>query len=150
MNAQYPSKWWSTHKSAVFGSSSSLPPLVVGVVDRCASLLVLFCCQIILTAIIPGSLLISRSHAIRLLVLTPLPSGRVRLAVSCWTRTLMIALTHKYLMFPRFLKRSADILAPPSQCNVSLLLNVSLFDGERLMSLQFRKVHRPLRQPNTE
>ena len=30
MNAQYPLKWWSTLKSAVFGLSSSLPPLVGG------------------------------------------------------------------------------------------------------------------------
>ena len=28
MNVQSPQKWWSTLKSAVFGSSSSLPPLV--------------------------------------------------------------------------------------------------------------------------
>ena len=28
MNIQSPLKWWSTLKSAVFGSSSSLPPLV--------------------------------------------------------------------------------------------------------------------------
>ena len=28
MNVQSPPKWWSTLKSAVFGSSSSLPPLV--------------------------------------------------------------------------------------------------------------------------
>ena len=28
MNVQSPNKWWSTLKSAVFGSSSSLPPLV--------------------------------------------------------------------------------------------------------------------------
>ena len=28
MNIQSPNKWWSTLKSAVFGSSSSLPPLV--------------------------------------------------------------------------------------------------------------------------
>ena len=28
MNVQYPHKWWCTLKSAVFGSSSSLPPLV--------------------------------------------------------------------------------------------------------------------------
>ena len=30
MNAQSPHKWWSTLKSAVFGLSSSLPPLVGG------------------------------------------------------------------------------------------------------------------------
>ena len=28
LNVQSPHKWWSTLKSAVFGSSSSLPPLV--------------------------------------------------------------------------------------------------------------------------
>ena len=28
MNVQSPRKWWSTLKSAVFGSSSSLPPFV--------------------------------------------------------------------------------------------------------------------------
>ena len=28
MNVQSPHKWWSTLKSAAFGSSSSLPPLV--------------------------------------------------------------------------------------------------------------------------
>ena len=28
MNAQSPDKWWSTLESAVFGLSSSLPPLV--------------------------------------------------------------------------------------------------------------------------
>ena len=30
MNALSPHKWWTTHKSAVFGLSSSLPPLVGG------------------------------------------------------------------------------------------------------------------------
>ena len=30
MNAQSPHKWWSTHKSAVFSLSSSLPPLLGG------------------------------------------------------------------------------------------------------------------------
>ena len=30
MNAQHPHKRWSTLKSAVFGSSSSLPPFVCG------------------------------------------------------------------------------------------------------------------------
>ena len=28
MNVQSPYKWWSTLKSALFGSSSALPPLV--------------------------------------------------------------------------------------------------------------------------
>ena len=30
MNAQFPHKWWSTLKSAVFSLSSSLPPLAGG------------------------------------------------------------------------------------------------------------------------
>ena len=30
MNAQFPHKWWSTLKSAMFGLSSSLSPLVGG------------------------------------------------------------------------------------------------------------------------
>ena len=29
MNVQSPHKWWSTHKSVVFGSSSALPLLVI-------------------------------------------------------------------------------------------------------------------------
>ena len=83
MNAQSPYKWWSTHKPAVSRSILSFPPLVVGggglayfsvgktdlqsnhfdskqsreSVDKC-------------------------SLATRLLVLSPLPSGRGRSAVS--------------------------------------------------------------------
>ena len=69
MNVQSPHNWWSTLKSAVFGSSSSLPPLVGpggGLV--CESVGKLICCQIILTASSPGSLLICWSLAIRLLI----------------------------------------------------------------------------------
>ena len=78
MNAQSPDKWCSTLKSAVFGVSSSLPPLV-----GASRLVRLICCQIILIASSPGGLLICRLLAIRLLVLSPLPSCRVRLNVSC-------------------------------------------------------------------
>ena len=38
MNVQSPHKWWSTLKSAVFGTSSSLPPVVNegdGLVSEC-------------------------------------------------------------------------------------------------------------------
>ena len=74
MNVQSPHKWWSTRMSAAFGTSSSLPPFVNGVVDWRVSILVrLICCRIILTANSPGRLLISRSLAIRILVLPPLP-----------------------------------------------------------------------------
>ena len=69
MNVQSPHNWWSTLKSAVFGSSSSLPPLVGPVGDWCVSRLGrLIFCQIILTASSAGSLLICWSRAIRLLV----------------------------------------------------------------------------------
>ena len=84
MNAQSPHKWWSTLKSAVFGVSSSLPPLVgasgglvcesVGKADLLSDHF---------DSKQSGSLLIYRSLAIRLLVLSPLPSSRVRLDVSC-------------------------------------------------------------------
>ena len=75
-------KRWSTLTSTVFGSSSSLS-LFVGVMDWCASRLVrLICSWIILTASSPGSLFIYRSFAICLLVLPPLPSGRVKSGIS--------------------------------------------------------------------
>ena len=79
MNVLSPHKWWFTLKSAVFGSSSSLPPLVseggrlfcepVGKADLLS---------IILTASSPGRLLIYRSLVIHLLVLPHLRLGRVR------------------------------------------------------------------------
>ena len=84
MNVQFPHKWWSTLKSAVFGSISSLPLLVSEGGGLCVSrLLRLICCRIILTASSPGSLLIWCSLAIHLLVLPPLPSGRERSGISC-------------------------------------------------------------------
>ena len=41
MNVQAPHKWWSTLKSAVFGSSSSLPPLISKGRGLCSALWVL-------------------------------------------------------------------------------------------------------------
>ena len=71
-----PPKWWSTLKSAVFGSSSSCR-LVSESVGK------LICCLIILTASSPGRLLICRLLVIHLPVLPPLPSGREMSGVSC-------------------------------------------------------------------
>ena len=72
MNAQSPYKWWPTLKSAVFGSSSSLPPFVrEGGGLLCESIGKADCCRIILTASSPGRLLINRSLIIPLLVLPP-------------------------------------------------------------------------------
>ena len=90
VNVQSHHKWWSTLKSAVFDSSSSLPPLVSGggglVCDLIGKANLQFNClisRIILTASSPSYLLICHYPSIRLLVLPPLPSGRVRSGVSC-------------------------------------------------------------------
>ena len=82
--AQSPHTWWSTLKSAVFGVSSSLPPLVggggglvcgsVGNADLLSDNFDSKQCRE------PIDLPLT---AIRLLVLSPLPSSRVRLGVSC-------------------------------------------------------------------
>ena len=79
MNIQSPHTCWSTLKSVVFGSSSSLPPLIseggrlvcesVGKSDLLSDHFD--------RAKNPGSLLICCSLVIRLLVLAPLRSGRV-------------------------------------------------------------------------
>ena len=79
--------------------------------DWCVGRLVkLICSRIILRESHPGRLLVCRSLVIGLLVLPPLPSGRVRSGVSCLTWTIMVALTH--LLFPIFLKRTAYVMAP--------------------------------------
>ena len=79
MNAQCPYKWWSTLKSAVFGSSSdsSFPPLIgAGGGLVCES--VGKCCRPILMESSPGIQSICRPLAIRLPVSLPLPSGHGR------------------------------------------------------------------------
>ena len=79
MNVQSPHKWWSTLKSAVFGSGSSLPPLVSeggGLV--CESVGKADLLSDHLTASSPGRMLIYRSLVIHLQVLPPLRLDRVR------------------------------------------------------------------------
>ena len=62
------------------------------VVDWCASQFVrLICCQITLTASSPRNLLISYTLAIHLLIVSPLPSDRMRFGTSC-SRGLSLAL----------------------------------------------------------
>ena len=83
--------------------------LLMRVMDWCVSLLVmLICCRIILTASSQGRLLICRSPAILQLILLP-RSGEVR--------RLMLDLdpyggTDPLGMFPLFLKRTAEVMAP--------------------------------------
>ena len=114
MNAQSPHKWWSTLKSAC---SVWLEFITVTacwwseVVDWCASRLAnMICSRIILMASSPGSLLVCGSLAIRLRDFPPLLSGRVR-------SLLLLDLdpcggSDQLGMFPLFLKRTADVLAP--------------------------------------
>ena len=83
MNVQSPHKLWSTLKSSVFGSSSSLPLLLIeggGLVCELVGKADLLSDH--LTASSPGRLLICCSLAIRLLVLPPLPSGGERSGIS--------------------------------------------------------------------
>ena len=103
--------------------------LSVGLVhDWYASRLVrLICCQIIFTACSPGSLLICRSPAIRLLVLSPFPLGRVRSAVSCYTWTRMVApSTDLFGMFPLFLRKLL-IFRPQFVCVFRWLVRLCSF-----------------------
>ena len=79
MNAQSPHKWWSTLKSAVFGSSSSLPPLVStggGLVCKSVGKADLLSDHF--DSKQSREAVDLRSLAIRLLVLPPLRLGRVR------------------------------------------------------------------------
>ena len=84
MNVQPPHKWWSTLKSALFGSSSSLLPFI----SECGGLV----CESVGKADLLSDHFDSmqsreavdcRSLVIHLLVLQPLRSGRVRRGVSC-------------------------------------------------------------------
>ena len=108
-------------------------------------LLRLICCQIIASS--PGSLLICRSLALGLLVLSPSFAFR-----SSEVRRLLLDFepcggTDTLGMFPLFLKRTADVLAP----RLSLVFGgffvwvASLLAGDRPMPLQSRRVHRPPR-----
>ena len=111
MNVQSPDKWWSTIKSAVFGSSSALPPLVRGGGLVCDS-------------VGKADLLLDHfdSQQAREAVDLPLfchpsPSLTTFAFRSREVRRLLLDLdsyggTDPLGMFPLFLKRTADVLAP--------------------------------------
>ena len=116
MNVQSPDKLLSTLKSAVFGSSSSLPPLVSGggaPVDWCVSRLVmLIFCRIILTGNCPW-----RESFDLPLTCHPSPSITTFFYRSSEVRCLLFDLdpfggTDPLSMFPLFVKRTADVMAP--------------------------------------
>ena len=115
-NVQSPHKWWSTLMSAVFGLSSSLPSLVGGGGGLlCESVGKAHLLSDHFDESSPGSLLIC--HSLRLRDLIPLPSGRVRSGISLDLDP--YGGTNQLCMFLLFLKRTADVLAPPSYCSVS-------------------------------
>ena len=114
MNVHSLHMWWYTLKSVVFGSSSSLPPLVSegsGVVYESVGIR-LICCRVILTASSAGRLLICRTLAIR-----PLYSLTTIAFRSSEVRRPLLDLdpsgdTDSLGLFPLFLKRTADVMAP--------------------------------------
>ena len=97
MNVQSPHKWWSTLKCAVFRSSSAVPPLV----SEGGGLVRLICCRIDLPLTCHPSPSLTtfafRSREVRRLLLDLDPYGG----------------TDPLGMFPLFLKRTADVMAPP-------------------------------------
>ena len=112
MNAQSLHKWWSTLKSAVFGLSSSLPPLVGG------------CCGLVCESVDKPDLLSdhfdgkqSRESFDLPLTCHPSPSLISFAFRSNEVRRLLLDLdlyggSDPLDMFPLFLKRTADVLAP--------------------------------------
>ena len=112
MNVQSPHNWWSTLKSAVFGSSSSLPPLVgpgEGLV-----------CKSVGKADLLSDHFDSKQprESVDLLVTCHLSPSLITFAFrSSEVKRLLLDLdpyggTDPLGMFPLFLKRMADVLAP--------------------------------------
>ena len=102
ITVQSPHKWWSTLKSAVFGSSSSLPPLVS---DKAVLLLEYFDSRQ------------SREAVDLPLSCHPSPSLTTFAFRSSEVRRLLLDLdpyggTDPLGMFPLFLERTADVMAP--------------------------------------
>ena len=112
MNVQSHHKWWSTLKSVVFGSSSSLPPLV----SEGGGLV----CESVSKADLLSDHFDSRQsrEAVDLqLTCHPSPSFTTFAFRSSEVRRLLLDLdpygfTDPLGMFPLFLKRTADVMAP--------------------------------------
>ena len=107
-----PHKWWSTHKSAVFGTSLSLPPLV----NEGGGLL----CESVGKADLLSDNFDSKQswEAIDLLLTChPSPCLTTSSFRSSEDRRVLLDLdpyggTDPLGMFPLFLKRTADVMAP--------------------------------------
>ena len=112
MNAQSPHKWWSTLKSAVFGLSSSLPPLVGGGGG-------LVCESVGKANLLSDHFDGKQSRESVDLPLTCHLSPSLT-SFACWSsevRRLLLDLdpyggSDRLGVFPLFLKRTANVLAP--------------------------------------
>ena len=152
MNVQSPYKWWSALKSAVFGSSSSLLPLV----SEGGGLV----CESVGKADLLSDHFDSKQSrdAVDLpLTCHPSPSLTTFAFRSSEVRRLLLDLdpydgTDPLGMFPLFRKRTADVMAPRLSVVFRRLFVsvVSRLARDRPMSPQFRKVHRPLLLPITD
>ena len=112
MNVQSPHKWWSTLKSAVFGSSSSLPPLI----SEGGGLV---CMSVGKADLLSDHFDSKQSREAVDLPLTchPSPSLTTFAFRSSEVRRLLLDLdpyggTHPLGMFPLFLQRTADVMPP--------------------------------------
>ena len=114
LNVQSPHKWWSTLESAVFGSSSSLPP----VVSEGGGLV---CESVGIKADLLSDHFDSQQsrEAVDLpLTCHPFPSLTTFAFRSSEVRRLLLDLdpyggTDPLGMFPLFLNRTADVMGPP-------------------------------------
>ena len=113
MNVQSPHKWCSTLKSAVFGLSSSLPPLV----SEGGGLV---CESVDKADLLSDHFYSKQSRKAVYLLLTCHPSLSLTTFAfrSSEVRHLLLDLdpygsTDPLGMFPLFLKRAADVMAPP-------------------------------------
>ena len=151
-NDQSPHKWWSTLKSAVFGSTSSLPLLVSEGGGKV--------CESVGKADLLSNHFDSKQsrEAVDLpLTCHPSPSLTTFPFRSSEVRRLLLDLDpyggiDPLGMFLLFLKRTADVMAPILvYCFGGLFVwVVSQLAGDRPMPPQFRKVHHPLLLPITE
>ena len=112
MNVQSPHKWWSTLKSAVFGTNSSLPPLV----SEGGGLV---CGSVGKADLLSDHFDSKQSRESVDLPLTchPSPSLKIFAFRLREIRRLLLDLdpyggTYKLGMFNLFLKRTADVMAP--------------------------------------
>ena len=114
MNVQFPHKLWFTLKSAVFGTSSSLPPLV----NEGGGLV---CESVCMADLLSDHFDSKHSMETVGLPLTCHPSPCLTTFAfrSREVKRLLLDLdpyggTDQLGMFPPFLKRTADVVAPPS------------------------------------